>query len=162
LGKIEDAVRRLEELHIPYELVRCKPAETMEMLTEIGLEQKGIIGKNLFLRDAKGLRHFLVFVYGDKKVDLAALKEKIGSTRLSFGSAERLESHLGLLKGSVSPLGVLYNLDADVEIVFDRDFIGCPSVGVHPNDNTGVVWLSFEDLVRFVEANGNPISYINL
>ncbi|HXK78515.1 MAG TPA: YbaK/EbsC family protein, partial [Oscillospiraceae bacterium] len=114
MDKIEDAVRRLEELRIPYELVRCKPAETMEMLTEIGLEQKGVIGKNLFLRDAKGRRHFLVFVYGDKKVDLAALKDKIGSTRLSFGSAERLESHLGLLKGSVSPLGVLYNTDADV------------------------------------------------
>ncbi len=162
MDKIGDVVLRLGELSIPYELVRCKPADTMEKLTEIGLEQKGVIGKNLFLRDAKGYRHFLVFVYGDKKVDLAALKEKIGSTRLSFGSAERLESHLGLSKGSVSPLGVIYNPNADVEFFFDRDFLGCPCVGVHPNDNTGVVWLSFEDLVRFVTANGNPISYINL
>jgi len=162
LDKIEDAVRRLEELHIPYELVRCRPAETMEELAEIGLDPKGVIGKNLFLRDAKGHRHFLVFVHGDKKVDLDALKEKIGSTRLSFGSAERLESHLGLSKGSVSPLGVLYNTNADVEVVFDRDFLGCPCVGVHPNDNSGMVWLSFEDLVRFVTANGNPVTYISL
>ncbi len=49
------------------------------------------VSKNLFLRNAKGDKHYLVVTTVDKKTDLRRLAEKIGSTRLSFGSEQRLE-----------------------------------------------------------------------
>ena len=37
-----------------------------------------------------------------------------------------------------------------------------PAHGVHPNDNTATVWMSFKDLKKLIEKLGNPISYIKV
>ena len=47
-----------------------------------------------------------------------------------------------------------------VEVVFDRDLCHAKKVGIHPNDNTATVWLSFKDLKKLIEKLGNNISYI--
>lgn len=153
---------RLAELDIPYERVDHFAMYTMEEMSTLGVFDRGIVGKNLFLRDAKGKRHFLVFVYGDKHVDLASLEEKIGVKHCSFASAERLMKYLGLTKGSVSPLGVINDKNAEVEFIIDSDFMGCKSLGVHPNQNTTTLFLSFESLKKVIEANGNSIQYIKI
>ena len=80
--------------------------------------------KNLFLRDAKGKRHFLVVLDKDKRADLKALQEQLSCSKLSFASEERLKKHLGLSRGSVTPLGILNDAQGMVELVFDRDLIG--------------------------------------
>ena len=153
---------RLDSLDIKYERVEHPAVYTMEEMNTLGIFGKGVVGKNLFLRDAKGRRHFLVFVYGDKKVNLAAIEEKISIKHCSFGSAERLNKYLGLTKGSVSPLGVINDIGAKVEFVIDKEFIGCPYVGVHPNQNTATLWLSFAELEKVIKANGNSITYIDI
>lgn len=76
--------------------------------------------KNLFLRDAKGKRHFLVVLDKDKRADLKALQEQLSCSKLSFASEERLKKHLGLSRGSVTPLGILNDAQGMVELVFDR------------------------------------------
>ncbi len=134
----------------------------MEDMDALGIFTKGVVPKNLFLRDAKGRRHFLVTMAGEKKVDMAGLQEKIGCTRLSFASPERLEKYLGVEQGMVSPLGVLNDREARVEVFFDSSLRGLPCVGVHPNDNTAVVWLAFADLLRAVEQNGNNVRFIDI
>ena len=134
----------------------------MDEMYALGIFDKGIVGKNLFLRDAKGRRHFLVFVYGDKHVSLADIQEKLNITRCSFGSAERLQKYLGLTKCSVSPLGVVNDGNAAVEFIIDKDFIGCPCVGVHPNRNTSTLWLSFDDLLKVIKSNGNNVSFVDI
>ena len=93
---------------------------------------------------------------------MKSVKEQIGSSRLSFGSAERLDRCLKLTQGSVSPFGILNDKDCLVELVFDRDLIGEKAVGFHPNINTATVWLSFEDLIKVINDNGNTIHYVNL
>jgi Ala-tRNA(Pro) deacylase len=35
-------------------------------------------------------------------------------------------------------------------------------LGFHPNDNTATVWISFDDVKRVVEDNGNDIYYVEL
>ena len=128
----------------------------------LGLTAKGEVCKNLFLRDAKGRRHFLVVVPGEARADLRALAAQLESSKLSFASAERLEKYLGLKQGEVTPLGVLNDADAAVEVVFDRGLERFPCLGVHPNDNTATVWLSLADILRVVEGNGNEIRWVTL
>src|SRR6185503_15998134 len=65
----------------------------------------GVQCKNLFLRNKKGDRHYLVVVEISKRVDLKDLVKVVGDDRLSFGSPERLMAKLGLMPGSVSPFG---------------------------------------------------------
>ena len=90
---------------------------------------------------------------------MRALAEYIGSSKLSFGSAERLDKYLGLTQGSVSPLGLLNNEDKSVVMIFDRDLIGNKEVGVHPNDNSATIWVDFSDLRKIIEENGNKIIF---
>jgi Ala-tRNA(Pro) deacylase len=95
----------------------------------------------------------------DKKADLKELQAQLGTSRLGFASEERLQKYLNLTKGAVTPLGVLNDETRTIEVIFDRDLDGQACLGVHPNDNTATVWLSFESLVKFVADHGNTFRF---
>ena len=122
---------------------------------------RGLVCKNLFMRDFKGKNHFLLSVPGEKKVDLKSVSEKIGSSKLSFGSAERLMKYLGVEQGSVSPLGILNDESKSVVMVFDSDLKG-KAIGIHPNDNTSTLWIDFDVLCDLITEHGNDIMLINI
>ena len=153
---------RFEKLGINYERVDHPAVYTMEEMDSLGIFNRGVVGKNLFLRDNKGHRHFLIFVFGDKHVNLESVQNELGIKHVSFGSAERLDKYLGLTKGSVSPLGAINDTEAAVEFIIDNEFKNYPCIGVHPNQNTSTVWLSFEDLIKVIKENGNKIDFINI
>src|SRR5580704_16565124 len=62
--------------------------------------------KNLFLKDAKG-QLWLVSALQHARIDLKALPARIGSAKLSFGSAERLQAALGVAPGSVTAFALI-------------------------------------------------------
>ena len=149
----------LEEKNIPFEWVEHKAVFTIEEMEELGLESMDEIAKNLFLRDQKGKRHFLVVVKGMKQVNLKELGEKLG-TKLSFASEERLEKYMGLKKGAVTPLGILNNENCAVEVYMDEDLCKLERIGVHPNDNTASVYLSPDNLLNIIREHGNPVEIL--
>jgi Ala-tRNA(Pro) deacylase len=118
--------------------------------------------KNLFLRNKKGDRHYLVILHIDKRADLKQLVKIIGDDRLSFGSAERLMEKLGLTPGSVSPFGLLHEDSRDVQVIIDEDLKGAERLLFHPNINTATVTISFADLQRFLASRGNTVRYIHV
>ena len=101
----------LNSLQIPYEVTDHAPVYTMEDMVNEGLDKLGTLCKNLFIRDAKGKKHFLVLADNDTRVDLKALGAALGAGKVSFASAERLEKYLGVTAGCVSPMGVLNDTD---------------------------------------------------
>ena len=151
---MEDQKKRvydaLDKLKIKYEVVEHEPVHTMEDMDRLGLPEKGTLCKNLFLRDSKGKRHFLVTCEESKKVDLKALGRQLGGGNLSFASEDRLEKYLGLKQGSVSPFGLMNDTDHAVEFFIDKDLSRCKSLGIHPLENTATVFLSFKDLDKFL------------
>lgn len=153
---------KLNELNINYTADEHEAIFTIEELDKKGMYQRGEICKNLFLRDGSGKRHFLVVTPGHKEVDLKKVRAQIGSSRLSFGSAERLMNCLGLTQGSVSPFGVLNDKERRVELVFDKDLVNMDTLGFHPNINTATVWLSFEDMLKVIRDNGNIVHFAEL
>ncbi|MDO4553874.1 MAG: prolyl-tRNA synthetase associated domain-containing protein [Lachnospiraceae bacterium] len=158
----QEVFQWLDENKITYEAVEHPPVYTMEEMEELGLHKQGNICKNLFLRDAKGKRHFLVILGKDKQADLKALRAQLGSTALSFGSEERLMKQLGLTKGAVSVFGILNNKEATVEVAIDRDFLHEKRMGCHPNDNTATVFLDFKDVKKMIQNNGNKLMYLTI
>ena len=113
--------------------------------------------KNLFLRNAKGTRHYLVVLAHDKKADLRAIAARLGDDKLSFASAERLMRFLHLLPGAVSPFGLIHESAKDVIVVLDADLAGVDRIGFHPNVNTATITLPAADFLRFLEARGNVV-----
>lgn len=159
----KDAVlNKLSEMGIDYAFMEHPPAYTIEEMDEMGITQRGYVCKNLFLRDAKGDRHFLVALDKDKKADLKSIQQQLGCTRLSFGSEERLYRCLKLTKGSVTLLGILNDPEAQVEVVLDSDLAGQGKIGVHPNENTATVWLSYDDLMKIIKQNGNAVHFVTI
>lgn len=159
----EKVLSALDELKIEYKVINHQAVTTIEEMDELGIFTDGEVCKNLFLRNANGKIHYLVCCLKDKKVDLVDLRGQIGSSRLSFGSDERLMKHLGLTQGAVSPFGIINNEDHQVEIVLDKDIMKTESlVGFHPNDNTAFVWLKAEDLVRFIKHYGNDYCLVSI
>ena len=153
----------LDDFGIAYEVIEHPAVHTIEEMDALGIFEVGEVCKNLFLRNANGKTHYVVSMCKSKHPDIqGSIKPQLGSSRLSFGFPERLQKHLGLLPGSVTPFGVINNTAHDVKVVFDRDLLTLDRpVGFHPNVNTAFVWLKFSDLLKFIEAQGNEVIFID-
>ena len=162
LNQREKVLEILNALNIEYQLVNHPAAFTVEELDNLALPQYGIGCKNLFLRDDKGKRHFLVVMDKDKTADLKSIQAQLGCSRLGFASEERLMKYLHLHKGEVTPLGIINDTEATVEVVIDRDLTGANKLGVHPNDNTATIWISFDDLQKIIVQNGNRLHFVTI
>ena len=82
-----------------YKVFEHIPVYTIDEIDALSIPGKENIAKNLFLRDDKGKKHYLVTLPGYKKLDIKELSVKIKSRKLSFASEQRLEKYLGLKKG---------------------------------------------------------------
>jgi Ala-tRNA(Pro) deacylase len=118
--------------------------------------------KNLFLRNKKGDRHYLVILEIAKRADLKDLVKIVGDDRLSFGSPERLMQALQLTPGSVSPFGLLNDADGAVRVIVDQDLRGKDRLIFHPNINTASVVVSWADLERFLATRANGVRIVSL
>ena len=158
----EKVFRYLEQLGLEYSVTEHPAVYTIEEMNGLGINLLGDVCKNLFLRDSSGKRHFLVTMPSDRKAPLKILQQQLGTSRLGFASEDRLARFLKLHQGEVSPFGVLNDDDCAVELVFDSALEGNPRLGLHPNDNTATVWISFENLCKAIAAHGNRMHILPL
>jgi Ala-tRNA(Pro) deacylase len=122
----------LDSNGISYERVDHSPVYTCEEAKELVPYLSGAETKNLFLRDAKGRRHFLVTVKPEKQVDLKSLSSLLNATGLGFASPERLMRYLKLEPGAVTLLGVVNDTDGVVEVIIDEVLWSSQSFLCHP------------------------------
>jgi Ala-tRNA(Pro) deacylase len=158
----EPVFQALDALGIRYEVFTHPPVFTAE---EAAIHWKDIPGtpvKNLFLRNKKGDRHYLVILGIDKQADLRQLVKVIGDDRLSFGSPERLMTHLGVTPGSVSPFGLIHDRPAAVRVILDSDLQRAERLIFHPNDNTASLSIGFADFERFLASRRNTVRFVRL
>lgn len=153
---------KLDEMKIKYTVNYHQAMYTIEQMENEQVENMDEVVKNLFIRDDKKERYFLVVVDKDKKVDMKQLRFVLNSRHLSFASEEDLNSFMALSRGSVSPFGVLNDTDCKVEVAFDKDLLNNEHVGVHPNQNTATVMLNIKDLEKVVKEHGNKVYYIDI
>ncbi len=152
----------LDALGIPYEVYQHPPVFTAE---EAAAHWNGIAGakvKNLFLRNKKGDRHYLVMLDIGKQADLRQLVRIVGDDRLSFGSAERLMTHLGVTPGSVSPFGLIHDNRQAVRVIIDEDLRRAERLILHPNINTASVAIGAADFERFLDTRGNVVKWVRI
>jgi Ala-tRNA(Pro) deacylase len=152
----------LDALGIPYDRHEHPAVFTAEDAAKHWDPIPGTQCKNLFLRNKKGDRHYLVVVEIGKRVDLKDLVKVVGDDRLSFGSPERLMAELGLTPGSVSPFGLIHDADGSVRVLIDRDLVGAGRLIFHPNINTASVVVSWADLERFLATRRNTVRIVSL
>lgn len=153
-------IARLDELGIAYERHEHPPVATVDEAEAHWTGIEATHCKNLFLRNQKGNRHYLVVLLHSKKADLRKVADQIGDGKLSFASPERLLTHLGLTPGSVSPFGLINDREHMVRVVLDRDLKSATRVSFHPNINTATYVISAAGFDRFLAACGNPVQHV--
>ncbi len=152
----------LDNLQIPCEIHSHPPVFTVEQAEEHWKSIKGTHCKNLFVRNKKGKRHYLVILDSRKRADLRDLNTQLGEDRLSFASPERLKRYLGLEPGSVSPFGLINDREKVVRVVLDKDLKEAEWVSFHPNVNTATVTITFKDFEKYLEWCGNSIRSLSI
>jgi len=155
-------LERLRELGIAYERYEHPPAATVEEAERHWAGIDATHCKNLFLRNQKGTRHYLVILVAAKKADLRAVADQIGDGKLSFASPDRLMTHLGLTPGSVSPFGLINDAAHTVRVVLDRDLKSAARLSFHPNINTVTFVVSAADFARFLESCGHVVQHVTV
>ena len=157
----EALLTRLDELGIGHSTVEHEPLFTVEQSKALRGQLPGGHTKNLFLRNKKG-RMWLVTCLEDRQVDLKALAAALEGGRFSFGSAERLMAHLGVIPGAVTPFAVINDKAGAVRMVLDKGLLERDPLNFHPLDNARTTAVSPEGLLRFLEAEGHAPQLLDL
>jgi Ala-tRNA(Pro) deacylase len=117
--------------------------------------------KNLFFRNHKGNRHYLVIIKDTTPFSIKSLEKKLKQGKLTFGSEKRLVKYLGVRPGSVSPFGLVNDEDHHVYLFLDKQLQTADKISFHPNDNTASLVISYTDFIKYLNASGNGYEFID-
>ena len=160
--KMSDFFQFLGEDRIEYKRYDHPAVYTVKEARQLVPELPAAKTKNLFLRDKKGLRHFLVIVPADKRIDIKALPRVVGSDRLSFGSAQRLKKYLGVEPGAVTLFAIFNDPDHNVELIVDEVLWQAEAFQFHPLVNTSTLVISRDNLKRFIAKTGHEMRLLGI
>ena len=138
------------------------PLPTIEMALEYWKDLPSTHCKNLFFRNHKGNRHYLVVLDCERDLDIHDLEKRLHQGKLSFASPQRMEKYLGLQPGSVSPFGLINDTENHVHLFMDKNLKEEKSLSFHPNDNHATVVIEVDEFMRYLNAVGNSFEFIEL
>lgn len=154
--------RELENLGIGFEYHEHPPVPTVEAALEHWKDIEATHCKNLFFRNHKGNRHYLVILEHTCRLAIRELEQRLKQGKLSLASDHRLEKWLGLTPGSVTPFGLINDASNHVHLFIDDNLRKAEKLSFHPNINTATIVISFGDFIRFLEWSGNSFEFIEL
>lgn len=118
--------------------------------------------KNLFFRNHKGNRHYLVVLDCECDLNIHDLEQRLHQGKLSFASPQRMEKYLGLMPGSVSPFGLINDTENHVHLFIDENLKNEAMLSFHPNENRATVVIKQEEFMRYLSIVGNSYEFISL
>lgn len=154
--------RALNERGISFDLVEHPPAETTEEADSYIEGREGVRTKTLFLCNKKSSAFYLVIMDDGKRLDMKRLGELLDEKGMKFCSAEKLMDKMGLSPGIVSLFGLLNNRDRDIRVCLDQEMLSERRMSFHANDNTKTIFISTEDMYRFITELGYEYQIVNL
>jgi Ala-tRNA(Pro) deacylase len=122
----------LETLSIKVEMFEHQAVYNCEQANALMLDIPGTKTKNLFLKDKKGKRHFLVVIEDHKVLNLKTLARLFEVNSLSFASGARLNEYLVSEEGRVSILDILKDEESKVELFIDEQIWQNNAIQCHP------------------------------
>ena len=152
----------LDELEISFDYHEHPPVNTVEEASKYWKDIESAHCKNLFFRNHKGNRHYLVIFEYSRVLNIRDLEQKLGQGKISFASPKRMMKYLGLEPGSVSPFGLINDKDNHVHVFLDENLKTYDRISFHPNLNTASIVISYRDFERFLHFTGNSFEYIRL
>ncbi|MCK5212018.1 prolyl-tRNA synthetase associated domain-containing protein [Candidatus Parcubacteria bacterium] len=150
----------LDNLNIKYEKFEHQAVFTVEEADKANIDIPAKHTKNLFLRNKKKTKFYLVVLPAHKKFNLKEFAILINDKHLSFASPEKLKQYLGLIPGAVSPLGLINDLGKEVIVYVDKSLVEAGKVAFHPNRNDATLVIDSSGFIKFLKTTGNKYELI--
>ena len=157
----------LEAHDIEYSVYEHPEAPTIEIARQYWRQDGSKHCKNLFFRNHKGNRHYLVVFDSEQSLAIHDLEQRLKASllaagknspgKLSFASPERMLKYLGLEPGSVSPFGLINDEEHHVILFLDKNLLRADSLSFHPNDCRGTVVIKRKDFELYLQCVGNEV-----
>ena len=161
-GRIDKVLDYLNENNYKYSWYTHPEAPTIDIARQYWKKDGSKHCKNLFFRNHKGNRHYLVVLDCERDLDIHDLEKRLHQGKLSFASPQRMEKYLGLQPGSVSPFGLINDAENHVYLFMDKNLLEQEALSFHPNDNRATVVIEVEEFMRYLNAVGNGFEFIEL
>jgi Ala-tRNA(Pro) deacylase len=152
----------LAGLDIGFEYHEHPPLNTIEDAIIHWKDFKSGRCKNIFFRNHKGNRHYLVILEHLRQLDIRDLEKRLRQGKLTFASGKRLRKYLGVEPGSVSPFGLVNDHENHVHLFIDEQLNEYERLAFHPNVNTASLVISRKDFLKFLDYTGNSYEFIRL
>jgi Ala-tRNA(Pro) deacylase len=162
MNRKEKVLGVLDELDIAYDIYDHPPVPTIEEAMKYWVDIEARHCKNLFFRNHKGNRHYLVILDYRQHLEIHDLEKRLKQGKISFASQKRMDKYLGLNAGSVSPFGLINDKENHVHLFIDENIKNSERISFHPNDNTSSVIISFDSFIKFLDWSGNSYEFIRL
>lgn len=158
----EKVLQVLSDLSISYDIYEHQPLPTIEIAMEVWKDIDSTHCKNLFFRNHKGNKHYLVILESNHALDIHDLEKRLKQGKISFASQKRMDKYLGVQAGSVSPFGLINDEEKHVHLFLDKNLQLSEKISFHPNINTASVVVSFSDFMKYLEWTGNSFEFLEL
>lgn len=152
----------LEKLGISFEYHEHPPVATIEDAKIYWRDLNSGRCKNIFFRNHKGDRHYLVILEHLRQLNIRDLEQRLKQGKLTFASDQRLKNYLGVEPGSVSPFGLINDKDHHVHLFIDEKLDEFERLSFHPNINTASLVVNKQDFLKFLRHTGNSYEFIRL
>ncbi len=144
----EKAYEVLDKLKIEYEKYEHEPIYTIEAAEELDKKMGLEICKNLFMSTRHSTEFYLILMPGNKRFNSGKVSKELKVPRMTFAKDEYLLEYLGLLPGSVTPLGLIQDTENVVNFIIDKDVMDMEKIAIHPCVNTETVIIKLSDLIE--------------
>jgi Ala-tRNA(Pro) deacylase len=151
-----------EKLEIQFEYHEHPPLNTIEDAKLHWKDYNSGRCKNIFFRNHKGDRHYLVVLEHLRQLNIKDLEKRLKQGKLTFASDQRLKKYLGVEPGSVSPFGLINDNENHVHLFIDETLKESARLAFHPNVNTASIVISKNDFLKFLKHTGNTFEFISL
>ena len=155
----DSVFRFLAEHGIAYELAEHQRVSSIE---ECALPMKlldGLMPRNYFLCPRNQSGFYLLVAHPDSLFRTSSVSHQAGASRLSFAPEEKIGELLHTYAGAVSPLGLIFDTEQKVHLLWDKKLINEEYLLFHPLDNTMTVKVKQRELFS---ALNRDITYIDM
>ena len=152
----------LEKLSIDFEYHEHTPIATIEAALIHWKDYNAGRCKNIFFRNHKGDKHYLVVLEHLAQLKIKDLELRLKQGKLTFASDKRLNKYLGVQPGSVSPFGLINDKEKNCRLFIDINLKKHERLAFHPNINTATLIIKQSDFISFLNHINASYEYLQL
>lgn len=144
---------------ISYELAEHERVSSIEECALPMSLLHALMPRNYFLSPRNASVFCLLVAHPESVFRTSSVSRQAGTSRLSFAPEEKISELIRAFPGAVSPLGLIFDKEKKLRLLWDRKLINEEFLLFHPLDNRYSVKVRQEELLN---ALHHEVTYIDM